>query len=98
MGLSFTLRNNNCAHDGQTTIGGGGQYSESPCPHGYERVGVFCPVYGSMQLKDPLPLLEKSEVVILVGGFLFPFHRLCHRFSKSISQSPRSVPLRRVGP
>ena len=33
--------------------------------------GVWCPVYGTLHIKDPLPFFEKSGVVILVAGFSY---------------------------
>ena len=31
--------------------------------------GVFCPVFGTLQIKDPFPFFKKSRVLILVAGF-----------------------------
>ena len=31
--------------------------------------GVWCPVYGTLHIKEPLPFFKKSRVVIPVAGF-----------------------------
>ena len=33
--------------------------------------GVWCPVYGTLHRKDPLPSFEKSRVVIPAAGFSY---------------------------
>ena len=41
--------------------------------------GVWCPVYGTLHVKDPLPFFEKSRVVIPMAGFSRSSHRFDHQ-------------------
>ena len=33
--------------------------------------GVWCPVFGTLHIKDPLPFFKKSSVLIPVAGFSY---------------------------